>query len=173
MAASSSAEDGAATTDSSINKTWMATFVAAAHNEVHSLVDCRLMDHLWGCNFLPKCVTTTPNQSSFFFFFSAFALDWGRTWLNLKGKRATMHLVWAGLAGCFVCTLKYLFLTFWLWGLSQPTLFSIRFLLSFHFLLQQHTSYRRNRIESNRIAQSTSNKAKKHLVCHIWIAGAG
>jgi hypothetical protein len=35
-----------------------------------------------------------------FFFFSAFALDWGRTWLNLKGKRATMHLVWSGLAGC-------------------------------------------------------------------------
>jgi hypothetical protein len=109
-----------------------------------------------------------------FFFFSAFALDWGRTWLNLKGKRATMHLVWSGLAGCFVCTLKYLFLTFWLWGLSQPTLFSIRFLLSFHFLLQQHTSYRRNRIESNRainFKQSEKASCLSHLDCRGWLIG--
>jgi hypothetical protein len=109
MAASSSAEDGAATTDSSINKTWMATFVAAAHNEAHSLVDCRLMDHLWGCNFLPKCVTTTPNQSSFF---SSLPLRWTgeELGLNLKGKRATMHLGWAGWLLCLYSEIPFPYL---------------------------------------------------------------
>jgi hypothetical protein len=76
MAASSSAEDGVATTDSSINKSCMATFVASCTAEALSLVDCCLMDHLWGYNFSTK--TLCYYYSNLKLFSSLrFALNWG------------------------------------------------------------------------------------------------
>ena len=72
--ANSSVEDGAATTDSNINKTWMATFVVAAYAEARSLVDCCLMDHLWGCNFSTKSLCYYYSKSNLLF--SSLRLRW-------------------------------------------------------------------------------------------------
>lgn len=149
-------EDGAATTDSSINKTCMATFVASCTTEVCSLVDCCLMDHLWGCNFSTRTLCYYYSNLKLF---SSLRLRWtGEEWLNWK---ETGHHSWAG---CFVCNLKYLFPSFWLWVPPNLLCFQLGFLFSFYFL--QHITSRRNRI-----AQSNRTKRKASCLSHLGRRG--
>lgn len=124
--------------------------------EARSLVDCHLMDLLWGCNFLPKNNVLLLLQSNPFFF-SEFALDWGG--IDGFGRKRADH----GWAGCFVCNIFSFLVAL---GQSQPTLFSTRF-FSFHFLLRHVTSRR------NWIAQSNRTKQKASYLSSGWRGQAG
>ena len=123
--------------------------------EARSLVDCHLMDLLWGCNFLPKNNVLLLLQSNPFFF-SEFALDWGG--IDGFGRKRADH----GWAGCFVCNIFSFLVAL---GQSQPTLFSTRFLSLLSFSFCNNYNNHLGGIESNRNAQINFKESEKHLVC--------